>query len=247
MKAASSNAWRLVRLWTLLFTAPVFAQTAGSAKALATVDLTGYWVSLVTEDWYSRMTAPAKGDVDGIPATPLAIEAANAWDPSKDQSQGNPCRAYGAAAIMRIPTRLHITWQDENTLKIETDAGTQTRLLRFGPSAKASAGERTLQGFSVSEWYQPREYGVPSPAGTLKVVTTNLKPGYLRRNGVPYGEKATVTEYFNRTPETYGNTYLIVTTIVEDPDYLFGPFVTSTHFKKLPDSANGWEPSACSP
>jgi hypothetical protein len=147
---------------------------------------------------------------------------------------------------MRVPTRLHITWQGENTLKLETDSGRQTRLFRFGSAAKVPMGERTLQGFSVAEWFQPRDFGKPSPAGTLKVVTANVKSGYLRRNGVPYGEKATVTEYFNRTPETYGNTYLIVTTIVEDPDYLFGPFVTSSHFRKLPDTATGWEPSACS-
>jgi len=80
----------------------------------------------------------------------------------------------------------------------------------------------------------------------LKVVTTNLKPGYLRKNGVPYSDKTTVTEYFNRTVETYGNTYMIVTTIVEDPEYLTGPFITSSHFKKLPDTANGWEPTPCS-
>src|SRR4030095_13054242 len=143
-------------------------------------------------------------------------------------------------------TRLRISWQDENTLKIETDAGSQTRLFHFGPGAREPVGERTLQGFSTAERYQPRDYGVPSPAGTLRVVTSNLKPGYLRKNGVPYGERANVTEYFNRTPSTYGSTYLIVTTIVEDPDYLFGPFVTSSHFRKLPDSANGWDPSPCS-
>jgi hypothetical protein len=213
---------------------------------MATVDLTGYWVALVTEDWYTRMSTPEKADVAGIPATPLAITLANAWSPSKDETEGNECKGYGAAAIMRVPGRIHVTWQDENTLKLETDAGTQTRLFRFGPAAKEPMGDRALQGYSVAEWYQPREYGVPSPAGTLKVVTTNLKAGYLRKNGIPYGERATVTEYFNRTPETYGATYLIVTTIVEDPEYLFGPFVTSSHFRKLPDSANGWDPSPCS-
>jgi hypothetical protein len=130
-------------------------------------------------------------------------------------------------------------------LKLETDAGMQTRLFHFGPSAKPPR-VRSLQGFSIAEWAQPHENDGPSPGGTLKVVTTNLSPGYLRKNGVPYGEKAVVTEYFNRTPETYGATYLIVTTVVEDPDYLFGPFVTSSHFKKLPETNNGWDPSPCS-
>lgn len=216
------------------------------AKTMATVDLTGYWVSLVTEDWYSRMKTPRKGDVAGIPATPLALDAANAWDPAKDGVEADSCKNYGGATIMRVATRIHVTWADENILKLETDAGMQTRLFRFGPAAKAPAGQRTPQGFSIAEWDQPREVGAASPAGTLKVVTTNLKPGYLRRNGVPYGERAKVTEYFNRTDETYGVTYLIVTTIVEDPDYLFGPFVTSSHFKKLPDSGSGWDPTPCS-
>ena len=223
----------------------VLGQNPLSAKARATVDLTGYWVSLVTEDWYSRMKVPDKGEVGGIPATPLALDSAAAWDPAKDEAQGNQCRSYGAAAIMRVPTRIHVTWQDDNTLKVETDAGMQTRLFRFGSEANAPPGERSWQGFSKAEWDQPREIGVPSPAGTLRVVTANLKPGYLRKNGIPYGENATVTEYFNRTPETYGATYLIVTVIVEDPDYLFGPFVTSSHFRKLPDAANGWDPSPC--
>jgi hypothetical protein len=199
-------------------------------------DLTGYWVSLVTEDWHSRMRVPNDGDVAGIPATALAINAANAWDPTRDEADGNQCKSYGAAAIMRVPTRIRVTRADENTIKLETDAGMQTRVFRFGAAAKAQPGERTWQGFSVAEWDR----------GILKVVTTNLKPGYLRKNGVPYGEKATVTEYYQRTPETYGATYLIVTTVVEDPDYLFGPFVTSSQFKKLPNTLNGWDPQPCS-
>lgn len=207
----------------------------GRAKE-APADLTGYWVSLITEDWYSRMRLPAKGDVDGIPATQAAITLANAWDPAKDEAQGNRCKSYGAAALLRIPTRLHITWQSDNLIKLDTDAGMQSREFRFGALARISRGGRSLQGFSVAEWDQE----------TLKVVTTNLRAGYLRKNGVPYGENATVTEYFDRTPETYGASYLIVTTIVEDPDYLFGPFVTSSHFRRLPDTANGWAPEPCS-
>ena len=64
---------------------------------------------------------------------------ADTWDPAKDEREGNACKAYGVAGIMRVPGRLHITWQDENTLKIETDAGTQTRLLHFTPSGESTA------------------------------------------------------------------------------------------------------------
>ena len=257
-------------------------------KASATVDLTGYWVSLVTEDWRWRMKVPDKGDVSSIPFTQDQAKRAvlQAWDPAKDEAEGNQCKAYGAAAIMRVPTRVHITWENDNALKLETDAGTQTRMFRFG-AAPAQLGERTWQGYSVAEWEPnvgargrggrgggfgggpPTGLAVPAidddaappipgaagrgaaPAGpavrgNLKVVTTNLKPGYLRKNGVPYSEKATVTEYFNRTPDTYGNTYMVVTTVVEDPEYLTEPFITSSHFKKLPETANGWDPTPCS-
>jgi len=222
------------------------AQIALSPKARATVDLTGYWVSIVNEDWRFRMKVAEKGNVEGIPATPLALRLAGAWDPGKDEAEGNACKNYGAAAIMRVPTRLHITWQDDSTLKLETDAGMQTRLFHFGAAARVAPGGRSLQGFSVAEWDQPREVGVVSPGGTLKVVTTSLNGGYLRNNGIPYGERAMITEYLSRTPETFGETYLIVTTIVEDPDFLFGPFVTSSHFKKIADTNNGWDPQPCS-
>jgi hypothetical protein len=230
---------------SIVLSSAAFAQSRQSPKTLATVDMTGYWVSIVNEDWMSRMKGLEKGDVSGIPATPVAQTAANAWDPAKDEAQGNACKSYGGAAIMRVPTRIHITWADENTLKLETDAGRQTRLFHFDSSAKPSR-DRTWQGFSVAEWAQPHENDGPSAGGALKVVTTHLKPGYLRRNGVPYGEKATVTEYFSRTPETYGETSLIVTPIVEDPYYLFGPFVTSSQFKRLPETNNGWDPMPCS-
>ena len=168
-----------------------------TAKALAPYDLTGYWVSVVTEDWRYRMVPPAKGDYQAVPINPEGRKLADAWDPAKDEAAGNQCKYYGAAALMRIPGYLHITWQDDNTLKIETDAGTQTRILHFG-NGKSPAGERSWQGDTVATWEVPRGRGpapVPAPYGTLKAVTTNLKAGYLRKNGVPYSENTVLTEY----------------------------------------------------
>src|SRR5580704_10239503 len=122
-----------------------------TGEASAPIDLTGYWVALVTEDWRFRMVTPAKGDYASITMTPAGRAIADAWDPDKDISAGLQCKAYGAAGLMRVPTRLHITWGDENTLKVETDAGTQTRLLHFGEMAPP-AGEAGLQGFSIATW-----------------------------------------------------------------------------------------------
>jgi hypothetical protein len=213
-------------------------------KAIAPIDLTGYWVSVVTEDWLYRMVTPDKGDYSAVPLNPEGRKLADTWDPSKDEAAGNQCKAYGAAALMRVPGRLHITWQDDSTLRIDTDAGTQTRLLKFGP-ATGQGGD--WQGVSTAEWEllrAGRGGGGPVLGGSLKVVTTKMKPGYLRKNGVPYSTNTVLTEYYDRLNQPNGDTWLIVKTIVDDPQYLTQPFITSTNFKKIPD-ASGWNPSPC--
>ncbi len=218
-----------------------------TAKALAPYDLTGYWVSVVTEDWRYRMVPPAKGDYQAVPINPEGRKLADAWDPAKDEAAGNQCKYYGAAALMRIPGYLHITWQDDNTLKIETDAGTQTRILHFG-NGKSPAGERSWQGDTVATWEVPRGRGpapVPAPYGTLKAVTTNLKAGYLRKNGVPYSENTVLTEYYDVIRGTDGTPWLVISSLVDDPQYLRMNFITSTNFKKVADGS-GWDPSPCS-
>src|SRR5271156_1725064 len=112
--------------------------TSTDAKTGAPFDLSGYWVAVVTEDWRYRMLTPDKGDFPGIFLTPAGQNIAKAWDPAKDEAAGEQCKSYGAGAIMRVPTRLHITWDDNNTLRVETDAGKQTRLFHFGGAPSAS-------------------------------------------------------------------------------------------------------------
>ena len=223
-------------------------------RANAPFDLTGYWVAVVTEDWRYRMVTPEKGDFPGVPVNAAARRIANTWDPARDEASGNQCKSYGAAAIMRVPTRLHISWVDDNTLKVETDAGTQTRVFHFGGTPPPGATP-TWQGYSVASWeaQRPRGFILPVVAGSgarpgqegyLKVVTTQLRPGYLRKNGVPYSANAVVEEYFDSFKEPDGNTWLIVTAIVTDPQYLDNSYITSSQFKKLPD-ATGWNPTPC--
>jgi hypothetical protein len=234
------------------------------AQASAPVDLTGYWVSIVTEDWRFRMVTPAKGDYASVPLNAEGRKVADAWDPAKDEAAGEQCKSYGAPAIMRVPGRIHITWDNENTLKIETDSGMQTRLLHFGNRLSYNGPPPPLlQGISTAQWEyaggrrgqntggQPAGPVVggtgaagPSSGGDLKVVTTQMRPGYLRKNGVPYSGNAVLTEYYHRTVEPNGDSWLIVTTLVEDPQYLNQPFQTSTHFKKQAD-ASGWDPMPC--
>jgi hypothetical protein len=248
------------------------AQSAGqpqqprAAKAAAPIDLTGYWVSVVTEDWRWRMLTPSKGDYASVPLNQEARKVADTWDPAKDEASGNACKPFGVGNIMRMPGRLHITWLDDSTLKLELDAGTQTRLLRFNPTSLRADGERTWQGRSVAEWELAGQQleidrnGIPIASGagarggaaggaprggSLKVVTTRMREGYLRKNGVPYSDAAVVSEYFDRLgPEPNGDVILIVRTVVDDPKYLTQPFITSTHFKLEPNGSK-WNPTPC--
>lgn len=226
-------------------------------RLIAPHDFTGYWVSLITEDWRYRMMTPDKGDYGGVPLNRDGFALAQTWDPAKDDATGNACRSYGAAAIMRVPTRLHITWQDDNTLRIDTDAGMQTRLLHFNATVPENA-KPDWQGYSVASWEGlPPGGGMiripttilgtgPRPAseGYLHVTTTRMRAGYLRKNGAPYSANAVLDEYFDGFKEANGDTYLTVTAIVTDPQYLSQPFITSDQFRKQAD-ATGWNPTPC--
>jgi hypothetical protein len=269
-------------VWVLTAVAPpasVHAQRQGgasspSARDAAPIDLTGYWVSYVTENWRYRMVTPAKGEYRRIPVSPAAVPIINAWDPSADDRAGAQCKSYGAGAIMNVPGRLHITWQDANTLRVDIDAGTQTRLFRFTPRAPSGI-KPTWQGESAARW---EPVAAPDPAsrnasvallpasrnastallpasrnastallegGSLRVVTANMRAGYLRKNGVPYSERATMSEHFDLAPLPDGGELLLVTTVVEDPVYLTAPYVTSPHFIKERDGSK-WDPTPCS-
>jgi len=248
----------------LLLTAWAQAQPPGpggpppaprSPREAAQVDITGYWVALVTEDWLWRMVTPQKGDITSVPMNPNGRRAANEWDRERDIANGEQCKAFGAAGLMRQPLRLHITWEGNDTLRIDTDAGQQTRLLHFAANAAAVAAP-SWQGNSTAEWTRAvagfdmrMVFGSPKdlPKGplqaSLKVNTSQLRAGYLRKNGVPYSDSTQLTEYFSRVT-TAGNDYLTVLSIVRDPVYLTGPFLTSSQFKREPDAAK-WNPSPC--
>jgi hypothetical protein len=231
------------------FSRPVFAQGRGGAaqtppaspRAGAPVDLTGTWVSVVTEDWRWRMMTPPKGDFTSVPLNPEGRKIAESWDPSTDGS----CRAYGAAAVMRMPGRIRIAWDNDTTLKVETDAGQQTRIFSF--DAMRRAGAPSLQGHSIASWERPPAgRGGPAPVtwAPLKVVTRNLTGGWLRKNGIPYSANATLTEYYLFHRNSDAADRLTITAIVEDPVYLQQPFITSSDFKREPDNSK-WHPVPC--
>jgi hypothetical protein len=251
---------------------PFGAEPPRTARAAARVDLTGTWVAQVTEDWRWRMITPPKGDYASVPLNAQGRQVADAWDPARDEAAGEQCRAYGAGGIMRLPTRLKIDWADDDTLEVATDAGEQTRRFHFGSDPPAQV-EPSWQGHSVAEWMgrppiadpfallvaptreataarsgsaaagaAPAAPPPPAP-GALKVVTTKLRPGYLRKNGVPYSADAVVTEYYDRL-SMFGADYLQVVTVVTDPTYLRAPFAVSQHFKLEGDDSR-WRPTPC--
>jgi hypothetical protein len=237
---------------------------APQGRTGAPVDLTGTWVSVVTEDWMWRMRTANKGDATSVPLNAEGNRVMNTWEPSMD----GRCEAYGVGGLMRMPLRVKISWQDDMTLKIESDAGQQTRLLRFAspgaaptpvsagaasPSVSA-AGSKTLQGTSAAEWrrgggafdaFLERGAGPGQPRwGALRVVTSNVLPGWLRRNGVPYSQNATITEYYTRFSHPEAGDWFVVTTVVDDPTYLAQQFVTSSNFKKEANDSK-WNPTPC--
>lgn len=238
-------------------------------QRFAPVDLTGTWVSVVTEDWQFRMITPAKGDFANLSINGEAEKVALAWDPAKDEAAGLACQSYGAPTIMREPGRVRIAWASGNALRVEIDSGQQTRLFNFA-GVTPPAGRAGWQGFSQASWeyvwgFDPLTVGAEppnaagrrgggrggsgrgaaprAPGGALKVVTNHLRAGYLRKNGVPFSEDATVTEYFNVLTDD-DVTWLVVTSIVHDPKYLRTEYITSSNFKKESDDSK-WQPRPC--
>ena len=257
-----------------------------TAEKAALMDLTGYWVSIVNQDWRFRMMTPPKGDYAQVPLNAAARKIADEFNPALygganyQTSQIIDCRAYGAAALMHMPTRLHITWASPDVLKIETDWGQQTRLIHFTPGrlygnmeqalrtgeVGTSHGPASMQGYSAAAWEQPYRYNasafqrgpvpgrggglgqsqinVAQPGGNLAVVTTDLAPGWLRRNGVPYSSHTRLMEHYQTFEDPTGKHWFDVTTEVIDPEYLNTPFITSADFQKEPDGSK-WAPHAC--
>jgi hypothetical protein len=212
-----------------------------TGRAAAPIDLTGYWVSVINEDWRLRMVTPPKGQFDALTLNPEGRRVGNAWDPDRDEKAGEQCKGYGAASIMRLPGRLHITWENDNTLHIDTDTGTQTRRFHFDAAAP---GEPTWQGQSVATWRLGPVGRGGAATGNLKVVTTNLRAAYIRKNGAPHSDKAVVTEYYNLNTMPNGDQWVTITTRIDDPVYFTRPLINTTDFKKLPNAA-GWNPTPC--
>ena len=177
--------------------APQRSAPPPTPRAAAPNDLTGYWVSIITEDWRWRMMTPPPKDYASVPMTAAARTAADAWNPDADRPHGNECRPYGAGGIMRVPGRLHITWEDDETLQHRHGRGfpdAALSLRRVHAIARAHLAGEFGRGWEMVGATRGR----PPTGGSLKVVTTGMKSGYVRWNGVPYSEDAVITEHYDR-------------------------------------------------
>jgi hypothetical protein len=122
-------------------------------------------------------------------------------------------------------------------------------LLHFGETPPPA--ERSWQGTSLAQWegdpaQAPKRGGGPGGLRDLKVETTNLRAGYLRRNGIPFSENALLTEYFDLIPkQPNGDEWLVVNAFVDDPVYLTERFLVSSNFKKEADGSK-WHATPCS-
>ena len=153
-------------------------------RAQAPIDLTGVWASAITEDWQWRMMTPARGDFIAVPLNADGDKIGKAWDPAADVANKNECKPFGAAGILRLPTRVRFEWVDDKTLKMDMDLGTQTRLLHFDKSPPT--GERTWQGYANAEWID-----LPPPArgrgggAAVPLPPAGAAPAGSARGGTP--------------------------------------------------------------
>ena len=198
------------------------AALLAALPALAQVDLTGEWNPRFHEDQPERIPGPEIGDYLGLPISDAARMRAEIWDASLLTLPEHQCKPHPSDYGIRGPANLRI-WK-------EIDRESQ-QLIAYHTHISWMAPERTIwmdgrphppdyaahtwQGFSTGKW----------DGNTLTVTTTHLKIGWIRRNGVPRSDRATVTEHFIRHDD-----HLTVVTIVDDPVYLTEPFIRSTDF-----------------
>ena len=220
----------------LLFIA-VAASSLLTASALAHVDLAGGWGQRFHEDLPERGAGPDIGDYLGLPINDAARRRADSWDAGKWTMPERQCEPhppdYGprGPASLRISSTVDSVSQDviswHTTLMWMLPQRTIYMDGRPRPSAYA---QHTWQGFSTGEW----------EGDMLKVTTTHLKEGWLRRNGVPRSERATLVEYFIRHGE-----YLTLVTVVKDPVYLTEAFVRTSNW--VADPGFQLSPFSCIP
>jgi hypothetical protein len=214
----------LLVLVAMLFSMPAFAQ----------MDLAGEWSPQFHEEQPERLGGPPIGDYAGLPINDAARFMANSWDASILSVPEHQCKPHPADYSPRGPANMRL-WKEVDPLTGELTAfrthiqwqAPERWIFMDGRSRPDEYAAHTWQGFSIGSWEGP----------VLKVVTTHLKKGWIRRNGVPRSDQAELTEYFYR----HGD-FLTWTVIVNDPVYLTEPMIRTTDFRWAPTQNVGIYP-----
>src|SRR5262245_39058038 len=192
------------------------------APARAQVDFSGVWQPLYQEDFPERLAGPDLRDYAGLPINDSARQFADSWDPARITLPEEQCRVHVSPYIYRGPTMLRI-WEEKDpqtqqlvAIKHYISTYEQTRTIYMdgrphpGPNAA-----HTWMGFSTGHY----------DGDMLIVETTHLKQGWVRRNGLPMSDQATMTEYYARNGDMFTQVVVLV-----DPVYLTEPLVKSQEF-----------------
>ena len=213
------------------------AGIALGGTVLAHVELSGGWGQRFHEDLPERGAGPEIGDYVGLPMNDAARLRADSWDAGKWTMLERQCEPHPADYAPRGPASMRITStvdpvsQDVISWHTTMMWMLPQRAIHMDGRARPSPyAQHSWQGFSTGEW----------EGDMLKVTTTHLKEGWLRRNGVPRSDKATLIEYFIR----HGD-YLTLVTIVKDPVYLTEPFVRTSNW--VADAGFQLSPFSCIP
>lgn len=195
---------------------------AVATPVAAQIDFSGEWAPRMYEDQPERVPGPELGDYLGIPINDAARMRAETWDASIQTLPEWQCRPHSADYIWRGPSNLRI-WKEVDPVSREITAfhaewlrSVDRAIFLDGRPHPPEGALHTWAGYSTAKW----------DGDILTITTTHLKEGYLRRNGLPRSDQATLTEHWIRNGD-----FLTVVTIVHDPVYLTEPFIRTTDYE----------------
>lgn len=201
------------------FVAILLACFLRGATAFGAVDISGSWMQLAYEDRMERTQGAELGDFLGLPINDAAIARAESWDAAELSLPEHQCEPHPADYAPHGPAALRISSDlDPNTKKVVAwrvvfaYMNSEQVIWMDGRPHPSERDLHTWMGFSTGRWQ----------GNILITRTSHLKEGWLRRNGIPRSDEATLTEYWMR----HGN-YLTVVSIVQDPVYLSAPLIRS--------------------
>jgi len=214
---------------SLAQTPAALAQFSGSFNGQPGIDLSGAWAPEPHEESTGN---PAIADFLGVPINDGARAVGLAWSPSRVTVAEHQCQVHVAPYLLGGPLNLRI-WEERDQqsqnlenirMYISTYEQNRTIWMDDRPHPPEAAAH-TWMGFSTGTW----------EGNMLTVYTTHLKAGYLRRNGLPESDRATLIEHFMR----HGD-YLVHVSEVTDPVTLTEPFVRTQVFHRVSQEGQNW-------